>query len=175
MCGMSAPSPEPTRSVTSTAGSSIVGTAVVAIAFFDAVLLGAPIALLSASLEPPRVFVAATVAVVLLVVGCCTWVDRRWDDWVLGNGGRIEMRLESMRRSRLLRHPVGWIQGGSDRRYALAAAIANPILVAAFARSLTGEPIGERRIMLGAVAYAIPYVAMWSILGFLLGEAVRAV
>ena len=168
-------SPERTRGVGSKAGSGVFGAAVVAIGFFDAVFLGAPIALLSASFEPLRVFVAATVAVVLLVVGCCSWVDRRWDEWVAGNRGRVERRLDSMRTSRLLRHPVGWIQRGSDRGYALAAALANPILVVAFARSLTGEPVGERRIMLGAVAYAVPYVAMWSILGFLLGEAVSAV
>jgi len=71
--------------------------------------------------------------------------------------------------------PVEWIHSGSDRRYALAAAVANPILVAAFARSLSGKPIGERRILLGAVAYAIPYVAIWSIVGFALGATVRAV
>jgi hypothetical protein len=172
---MSASAPEPTRSAGSRAGSGVVGTAVVAIAFFDAVFLGAPIALLAASFEPPRIFVAATVAVVLLVVGCCTWLDRQWDEWVTGNGGRFETRFDAMRASRLLRHPARWIERGSDRQYALAAALANPILVTAFARSLTGKPIGRRRIMLGAVAYAVPYVAMWSILGFLLGEAVRAV
>jgi hypothetical protein len=169
-----ASSPNPTRSVDSAARSGVAGTVVVAIAFFDGVFLGAPIALLSASLEPSLVFVTATVSVVFLVIGCCSWVDRRWDDWFSGNGNRIETRLETMRASRLMRHPVAWIQGGTDRRYALAAALANPILVAAFARSLTGEPIGERRILLGAVAYAVPYVAIWSILGFALGEAVRA-
>jgi hypothetical protein len=50
----------------------------------------------------------------------------------------------------------------------------NPFLVAAFARSLTGNPIGERRILVGAVAYSIPYVAIWSILGLALGAALRA-
>lgn len=152
----------------------MIGTIVAAIAFFDAVFLGTPIALLTASFRPSLVLVAATVAVALLVIGCCSWIDRRWDDWISGNGTRIATRLETMRESRLMRHPVTWIQRGSDRRYALAAAIANPILVAAFARSLTGEPIGERRILLGALAYAIPYVAMWTIVGFVLGEAIRA-
>lgn len=170
-----ASSPEPTRGVASAARSGIVGTIVLGVAFFDGVFLGAPIALLSASLEPSLVFIAGTAAVVSLVIGCCSWLDRRWGDWFSGNGSRIETRLETMRASRLLRHPVSWIQRGSDRGYALAAAVANPILVAAFARSLTGEPIGERRILLGAVAYAVPYVAIWSIVGFALGEAVRAV
>jgi len=35
-------------------------------------------------------------------------------------------------------------------------------------------PSGERRIFLGAVAYAIPYVAMWTIVGLIVGESVRA-
>ena len=167
-------SPNPTRSVASAARSGIAGAIVVAIGFFDGVFLGAPIALLSASLQPSLVFAAATTSVVVLVVCCCTWVDRRWADWSAGNG-RIETRLETMRTSRLMQHPVAWIEQGSDGRYALAAALANPILVAAFARSLSGEPVGERRIVLGAVAYAVPYAAMWTIIGFVLGEALRAV
>ena len=88
---------------------------VLGVAFFDGVFLGAPIALLSASLEPSLVFIAGTAAVVSLVIGCCSWLDRRWGDWVSGNGSRIETRLETMRASRLLRHPVAWIQRGSDR------------------------------------------------------------
>jgi len=69
---------------------------------------------------------------------------------------------------------VAWIQRSSDGWYALAAALANPILVAAFAHSIGGKPIGQRRILLGSVAYAVPYVAIWSLVGFALGDAVRA-
>jgi hypothetical protein len=87
----------------------------------------------------------------------------------------MEKRFETMRTSRLLRHPVRWIQHGSDRSYALAAALANPILVAAFARFVGGEPVGDRRIVLGAVAYAVPYAAMWSLVGFALGDTVSRV
>lgn len=169
-----ASSSDSTRTGASAARSGLVGAVVMAIAFFDGVFLGAPIALLSASLAAPRVFVCATVVVVLLVVGCCTWLDRRWEEWLSGNGGRIERRFESMRASRLLRRPVAWIDRGSDRSYALAAAVANPILVAAFTRSLTGDPVGERRILLGAVAYAVPYVAIWTTLGFALGKTAGA-
>ena len=145
------------------ARTGVVGTIVAAVAFFDGVFIGAPIALLAASFRPSLVYILATVVVVFLVVGYCRWVDRRWDDWFSGNGTRIEKRLEKMRASRLMAHPVAWIQRGSDRWYALAAAVANPILIATFARSVGGKPIGERRIFLGAVAYALPYVAMWSI------------
>ena len=170
---MAAP-PTSRHRVAGAARSGIVGTIVAAVAFFDGVFIGAPIALLAAWFRPSLVYVLATVVVVLLVIGCCRWVDRRWDDWFSGNGTRIEKRLETMRASRLMAHPVAWIQRGSDRWYALAAAVANPILVATLARFVGGKPIGERRIVLGAVAYALPYVAMWSIVGFALGETIRA-
>ena len=170
---MAAP-PTSRHRVAGAARSGIVGTIVAAVAFFDGVFIGAPIALLAAWFRPSLVYVLATVVVVLLVIGCCRWVDRRWDDWFSGNGTRIEKRLETMRASRLMAHPVAWIQRGSDRWYALAAAVANPILVATLARFVGGKPIGERRIVLGAVAYALPYVAIWSIVGFALGETIRA-
>ena len=156
------------------ARSGAAGIAVAAVAFFDGVFLGAPIALLAAWFGPTLVFMVATAAVIFLVVASCTWLDRRWDDWFSGNGTRIETRLEAMRTSRLMRHPVGWIQRGSDRWYALAAALANPILVGALARFVGGEPIGRRRILLGSVAYAIPYVALWSLVGFALAEGAGA-
>ena len=76
------------------------------------------------------------------MIACCRWVDRRIETW-----------LEGIRASRLMRHPVAWIQRGSDRWYALAAAVANPILVAGVARFVGGTQVGERRIVLGAVAY----------------------
>jgi hypothetical protein len=151
-----------------------VGAIVAAFAFFDGVFLGAPIALLAVAFRPSLVYAAATCAVVLLVIACCSWVDRRWSDWFSGNGKRIEARLEAMRASRLLKHPVGWIERGSDRWYALAAAVANPILVSALARFIGGKPVGRHRIVLGAVAYAIPYVAMWSLVGLALGATIRA-
>lgn len=148
--------------------SAFVGTVVMAFAFFDGVFVGAPIALLAGAFRPVPLYCCAVIAVVLLVLACCAWLDRRWDDWFTHNGGRMETRLETMRASRLMRHPVAWLQRGSDRWYAFAAAVANPILVAAFSRLVGGKPVGERRILLGAVAYAIPYVAMWSFVGLVL-------
>ena len=145
-----------------------------AFGFFDGVFIGAPIALLAASLSPVPVYFAAVSAVIALVIACCRWVDRRWDTWFSGKGRRLETRLDAMRASRLMRHPVAWIQRGSDRWYALAAAVANPILVAGFARFLGGKEIGERRIVLGAVAYAIPYVAMWTLVGLVVSGSLRA-
>jgi hypothetical protein len=159
-----APPPDSPHAVRA-ARTGVVGTAVMGFAFFDRLLLGLPIALLAASFRPSLVYAAATITVVVLVIGCCRWIDRHWDAWFSGNGVRIERRLETMRASRLLARPVAWLQRGSDRSYAFAAAVANPILVAALARVLGGTPVGERRVVLGAIAYAIPYVAMWAIVG----------
>jgi hypothetical protein len=129
---------------------------------------------LAASFRPLVVYVVATTAATLLIIACCRWVEGRWEDWFSGNGSRIGKRLEAMRASRLMRHPVGWIERGSDRWYAVAAALANPILVLAIARSISGKPVGKRRILLGSVAYAIPYVAIWSLVGLALGETIRS-
>jgi hypothetical protein len=162
------------HSIRRTGGLAVVGTVVMALAFFDGLFLGAPIALLAAAFEPVPIYCGAVLAVALLVIACCRWLDRRWDQFFSGHGRRIETRLEGMRASRLMRHPVAWIQRASDRWYALAAAVANPILVAGFARFLGGKQIGERRIVLGAVAYAIPYVAMWTLVGLVLSGSLRA-
>jgi hypothetical protein len=151
--------------------SAFGGTVVMGFAFFDGVLIGTPVAVLAAAFSPLPVYCVAVLAVVLLVIACCRWLDRSWEDWLTGNGRRIETRLESMRASRLMRHPVAWLQRGSDRWYAFAAAVANPILVAGFARIVGGRPVGERRIFLGAVAYAVPYVAMWSGVGLLVAKS----
>jgi hypothetical protein len=157
------------------ARSGATGAVVGAVAFFDGVFIGTPVALLAAALRPLLVFAGGAVAVSLLAIFCCTWLERRWDDWSAGNGGKLEKRLGRMRESRLMRKPVAWIQHGSDRQYAFAAAVANPVLVAALARSLAGRPVGRRRIVLGSVAYAIPYVALWTLVGAGLGGALHAV
>jgi len=162
-----------THSSQSAARTGAVGTIVAAFAFFDGVFVGTPIALLAASLRPLIVFAAAAIAVSCLSIACSTWVNRRWDEWFSGNDKRIVEKLEVMRHSRLMRRPEAWIERGSSRQYALASALANPILVVAIARSMGGKP-SERRIRLGSIAYAIPYVAMWTLLGLALGDAIRA-
>jgi hypothetical protein len=171
---MTSPSTSSTQPAGGAVRTGVIGTIVAALAFFDGVVLGAPVAVLAASFRPLIVYVVATVAAILLTIASCRWVDRRWDDWLSGNAGRIGKRLEAMRASRLMRHPVAWVERGSDGRYALAAAVCNPILVLAVARSISGKPVGERRIVLGCVAYAIPYVAMWSLVGLVLGTTIRA-
>ena len=102
------PRPDSVQRVGSAARTGAVGTVVGAVAFFDGVFIGAPIALLATTLRPLLVY-----------------------------------------------------------------AVANPILIGALARLVGGTPVGRRRIVLGAVAYAIPYCAMWTIVGLALGDTLR--
>ncbi len=170
---MSSPSSSTERAAHA-ARTGAAGAVVGAVAFFDGACIGMPVAVLAAAWRPLPVFAGGAAAVCLLAIACCTWLERRWDDWFSGNGNRLEKRLDRMRESRLLRKPVAWLQHGSDRQYAFAAAVANPVLVAALARSIAGRPIGRRRIVLGSVCYAIPYVALWTLVGVALGSGVRA-
>src|SRR5262245_55784475 len=137
--------------------TGVVGTIVATVAFFDGPFVGLPVAVLAATLRPALVYPVAVLAVFGLAVGCCSWLNSRWDDWLSGHGSRMEKRLDSMRSSRLMRRPVAWIEGSSDRRYALAAAVVNPILVVGLARTISDQPVSRRRIVLGSLAYAIPY------------------
>jgi hypothetical protein len=155
------------------ARTGVMGTIVAAFAFFDSLFVGTPIALLAASLRPSVVFVAAAIVVSCLSIACSTWVNWRWDLWLSGHDKRIVKKLEMIRHSRLMRRPEAWIERGSDRQYALASALVNPVLVVALARSLGGKP-SERRIRLGSIAYAIPYVAMWTLVGLAVGDLIRA-
>ena len=66
---------------------------------------------------------------IVINVACCRWVQRHWDIWIAGNGERVEAKLDKMRKSRVMKHPVAWITRGSDWWFALATAIVNPIIV----------------------------------------------
>jgi hypothetical protein len=163
-----------TQRAESRARAGAIGAVVAAFAFFDGVFIGAPIALLAASFQPLAVFAVAAVAVTFLSIACSGWLNRRWDDWLAGNTNRVAKKLDFMRASRLMQRPVAWIEHGTDRQYALASAVVNPILVVAVARSVSGNPIVGRRIRVGSIAYAIPYVAMWTLFGLALGDAIRS-
>ena len=147
---------------------------VAALAFFDGVVLGAPVAVLAASFRPLIVYVVATTVAIVVVIASCRWVDRRWDDWLLG---QRQPHGEETRSN--AGEPIDEASGGLDRArlgplVRVCGGSCNPILVLASARSISGKPVGDRRILLGSVAYAIPYVAMWSLVGLALGETIRS-
>src|SRR5262245_66595262 len=110
-------SPHPLQRTGGTARSAVAGTAVMAFGFFDGVFIGAPIALLAASLRPVPVYCGAVIAVIALVIACCRWVDRSWEVWLSGKGSRIETRLEGMRGWRGERDSGAVIQWRHDLWY----------------------------------------------------------
>ena len=144
---MASPSPNSAQPAGGAVRTGVIGTLVAAFAFFDGVVLGAPVALLAASFSPLIVYVVATTAAILLVIACCSWVDRRWEGWLLGGQPRRQAARSNAS------EPPDEASRGVDRArldlgYAFAAAVANPILVLASARSMSGKPVGERRILL---------------------------
>jgi hypothetical protein len=150
-----------------------MGTLVVIYGMFDTLLMGVPIVLLAAWLNPLVVFVVACIGVTAADGMCCTWLDREWDRWFAGSGRRLEPRLEHVRASRLLRHPVEWIEHGSDRQFALGAAITNAIIATVISRLLTGTAVGPRRILMASLAYGVFFTGLYAFVGFMLGSALR--
>ena len=110
----------------------------------------------------------------MINVASCRWLQRHWESWIAGNGERVEAKLEKMRASRVMRHPIKWITRGSDWWFALATAIVNPIIVVAAARTIGGQPISERRILIASLAYAVPMAAVFTFTGYVVGEALRS-
>ena len=130
---------------------------------------------LTAWFERPSILFAITaVALIIINIACCRWLQHHWESWIAGSGNRVEAKLAKMRESRVMKHPVAWITRGSDWWYALATAIVNPIIVVAAARTIGGQPISERRILIASIAYAVPMAAVFTITGYALGEALRA-
>jgi hypothetical protein len=158
-----------------TVRTTAMGTLVAIYGMFDTLLMGVPIVLLAAWLDPLAVFLVAGTGVTAADGLCCTWIDREWDRWFAGSGRRIEPRLQHLRSSRLLRHPVAWIEDGSDRRFALGAAITNAIIATVIFRLLTGRPAGPRRILLASLAYGAFFTGLYAFVGFVLGRALHAV
>jgi hypothetical protein len=118
---------------------------------------------LTAWFERPLIlFVITAVALVVINIACCNWLQRHWEAWIAGNGKRIEQKLDMMRRSRLMKHPVVWIARGSDWWFALATAIVNPIIVVAGARlvAVSGSASAESSSSSASVS-ASPARARW--------------
>ena len=149
------------------------GTVIGAFEFFDGVFLGAPIEVLAASFRPALVYAVATMVVILLVIACCGWVDRRWEDWFSGPASGSRTRLEAMRAGRLMPPPVEWIREPFGPLVRVRRRDGEPNPRRRTGQDHGGEPIGKQRSLLGAVAYALSS-SQWTIVGFALGGALRA-
>ena len=154
--------------------SGAIGTLVAGYALFDVIPIAVIVIALTAWFERPQIlFLIVALVLIVINVACCRWLQRHWDAWITGNGERIEAKLDKMRKSSVMKHPVAWITRGSDWWFALATAIVNPIIVVVAARVVGGQPITERRILIASVAYAVPMAVVFTVTGYALGEALR--
>jgi hypothetical protein len=158
----------------SNAAIAVIGTAIAVYAVFDSLIVGLPTLVLAATYDSLRVFAVAALAIVLLNVACCTWIDEHWGEWVAGSGARVETRLRKMRDKKSLEKPVSWIEQGTAARYALAAAIVNAILVVGSARIFTGRPVGSHRIRVASLSYGLIFAGVYSLCGYMLGRLIAA-
>jgi len=163
-------SPGPAHS----ASTAIIGAFVAIFAVFDTLLLGVPIMMLAAWIDPLLIFIATGAVLTVVNRAACGWLDREWNLWMGGPGKRVEKKLDSMRSSRLMEHPVRWIAGGSDVRFAFAASLTNAIIAVAVARLIGGKLVGTRRVLIASVTYSLFFVGVYSLVGSVLGNLIEA-
>jgi hypothetical protein len=156
------------------AGTAVIGVLVALFAVFDTLLLGFPIMLLAAWIDPLLVFIAAGGLLTVVNWTACRWLDREWDLWMSGPGKRVEKKLDGLRSSRLMKHPVRWIAGGSDVGFAFAASLTNAIITVAGARLIGGKPVGKHRVLIASVTYSLFFVGVYSLVGAVVGNLIGA-
>jgi hypothetical protein len=130
---------------------------------------------LAAWLNALLVFAVALVVLTFVNGACCNWIEGRWDGWMAGGfGNRLNRKLEKMRSSSVMRHPVAWITRGSDAWFGLAAALTNAITTVAVAHLVTGESVSRRRVFIASASFSLFVAGVGSVFGFLLRDAIRA-
>lgn len=126
-------------------------------------------------LPPLIVFVVGAALLLLIELGCCTWVDGNWGQWTSRSGAAVEAKLRKWREGRVMRHPVRWITEGSAGLYVLAALITSPTAAVTVARVVGAQRVGRSRIVWTAVIYAIVVVAFLTAVGWGVHEGEQAI
>jgi hypothetical protein len=150
------------------------GAFVTMIGFFDDFTVG-PIVIALAAVLPALLTFAITAGFYSLVqYAACRWLLRRWDAWISGNGRRLEGRLEKWRKGRILKYPVNWITHGSIFWFGLASVIFASVVVVAVAQLASDEPVPHRRVILSSAIYGIWFAALYTSIGYGVGEGTRS-
>jgi hypothetical protein len=83
-----------------------MGTVVAGYALFDVIPIAVIVVGLTAWFERPQILVVVTaVALIVINVACCRWLQRHWDGWIAGNCKRIDAKLEKMCKGSMMKHP----------------------------------------------------------------------
>jgi hypothetical protein len=152
-----------------------IGALVGIYAFLDDLILG-PV-LIAATVWVPWYleFGVAAGVLTLVNIACCNWMQRSWDQWISGQGARLEARLEKLRRGRVLRHPLGWISRDSTVLLTIAAGLIGTVIVVAVTRLAGSKPVDQRRILFASLAYSVGFAATFTGVGVAIRELVRLV
>jgi hypothetical protein len=150
-----------------------IGAFVGVYAFLDDLLLGPVLIAVTVWVPWYLVFAVAGGVLTLVNIACCTWMQRRWDEWILGYGAKLETRLAKLRRGRVLKHPFGWITRDSTVLITVAAGLIGTVIVVAVIRLAGAKPIGRRRILFASVAYSAGFAATYTGVGVAIEHLVR--
>jgi hypothetical protein len=146
-----------------------VGGVVALWTFFDALVLGLPIMIVSAvSGRPLIVFLVGCGLYSTFNIGSCRWIERQWDDWIVGSSfGR---RLEKLRAGKRAQRAIARITDGSAFAFGVAAVVLSASEVIALHRLATGRGAGRRRILAASFAPAVVYTALCTSIGWLVHQ-----
>jgi hypothetical protein len=147
------------------------GTAIGVYWLVDAYIIGVPTVVLAAWLNALIVFAVVAVVVISINVWACGWINREWENWA---GGKVEAKLQKVRSKGVGKKVSGWIARGSDGWFMLAAALTCAITTVGLARIAVGTPLGRHRIFLAALGYGLFFAGLFSLIGWLGGDAIRA-
>jgi hypothetical protein len=142
-----------------------IGALVGLYAFLDDLLLGPILVAVTVWVPWYLVFGIAAGVLTFVNIACCAWMQRRWDDWILGYGAKLETRLEKLRRGRVLKHPLGWISRDSTVLLIIAAGLIGTVIVVAVTRLAGRPPISRRQILLASLAYSVGFAATYTGVG----------
>jgi len=154
-----------------TARRTAAGTAIGIYWLVDAYVIGLPTLILAAWLNALIVFAVVAVVVIAINLWAGGWINREWDNWA---GGKVEAKLRKVRSKGVGKKVSGWIGRGSDAWFMVAAALTCAITTVGLARIAGGKPLGRHRIVLAALSYGLFFAGLFSLIGWVAGDAIRA-
>ena len=152
-----------------------IGALVGVYSFLDDLILGPVLIAMTVWVPWYLEFAVAAGALTVINIACCNWLQRSWDDWVRGYGAKLEKRLAKLRRSRLLKHPLGWITRDSTVLLTIAAALIGTVIVVAVTRLAGSKPIGQRQILIASIAYSVGFAATYTGVGVAIENLVHII
>lgn len=121
-------------------------------------------------MNPLIVFAIVAAIVFAINIWAGGWINREWDNWA---SGRVEAKLQKVRSKGIGKKVAGWIDRGSDWWFMLAAALTCAITTVGLAVA-GGKPLAQHRIFLAALSYGLFFAGLFSLIGWLAGDVIRA-